>query len=292
MVMAVGLHAHEAGMFHLYTHAFFKALLFLGAGAVIHVCHHEQDIWKMGGLKSKMPATFYTFVAGTAALMGVPLTSGFFSKELILGAAYEHHEWPLFVVGLGTAFLTAFYMTRLVIVVFTGRTRSEDATHAHEASPSMLLPLVVLAVPSIFSAYGFLAMPLQAAEVPGGHEEGGKVVMIASIIVLIAGFLAGSGLYRGRDTDPLKIPLFANKFYFDEIYAVIVKVAQDRLAWIVNAIEKIFVDSTTTNLPAALSSSLGRIFRRVQNGNLQSYAWVFGAGVIIAIYLTVFASSK
>ena len=292
MVMAVGLGASGAGMFHLYTHAFFKALLFLGAGAVIHSCHHEQDIWKMGGLAKSMPATFYTFVAGTAALMGVPLTSGFFSKEFILSAAYAHHNWPLFIIGLGTAFLTAFYMTRLVTVVFTGKTRSDGASHAHEAPLVMLLPLVVLAVPSIFSAYSFFAIPLQAAEVHVGHEEGGKVVMIASILVLIAGFLTGSKLYRGRDADPLKIPLFVNKFYFDEIYAVIVKFAQDRLAWIVNAFEKIFVDSTTTGAPVGIASMFGRIFRRVQNGNLQSYAWVFGAGVIIVIWLAVFATKN
>ena len=288
MVMAVGLHAHEAGMFHLYTHAFFKALLFLGAGAVIHACHHEQDIWKMGGLSKSMPLTFYTFVAGTAALMGVPLTSGFFSKENILSAAYEHNTL-LFIIGVGTAFLTAFYMTRLVVVVFTGRTRGEEAGHAHEAPLVMLLPLVILAVPSIISQW--LAGPLQAM-VPHAEHEGGKIVMAASIIVLIAGFLTGSKLYRGRDTDPVKIPLFANKFYFDEIYAVIVKFAQDRLAWIVNALEKIFVDTTTTGLPAGLAGLFGRVFRRVQNGSLQSYAWVFGAGVIIAIYVAVFVAKN
>ena len=116
--------------------------------------------------------------------------------------------------------------------------------------------------------------------------------MIISIIVLIAGFLTGSKLYRGRDTDPLKISLFANKFYFDEIYAVIVKFAQDRLAWIVNALEKIFVDTTTTGLPAGLAGLFGRVFRRVQNGSLQSYAWVFGAGVIIAIYVAVFVAKN
>jgi NADH-quinone oxidoreductase subunit L len=110
--------------------------------------------------------------------------------------------------------------------------------------------------------------------------------------VLIAGFLAGAKLYRNAEKDPVNIPLFANKFYFDEIYAVIVKFAQDRLAWIVNALEKMLVDSSTTRLPAAIVSGLGGLFRRLQSGNLQSYTFVFGAGVIIAVYLAVFFSSK
>jgi len=290
MVMAVGLSAPDAGMFHLYTHAFFKALLFLGAGAVIHACHHEQDIWKMGGLKDRMPATFYTFAAGTAALMGVPLTSGFFSKENILGAAYAHNTL-LFLMGISTAGLTAFYMTRLVIVVFTGRSRSEEAGHAQEVPLVMLLPLALLAVPSLVSAYGFLAGPLQAM-VPVADHEGANVVKIGSVAVLIAGFLAGAKLYRNAEKDPVRIPLFAGKFYFDEIYAVIVKYGQDRLAWIVNALEKMLVDSPTTRLPAAIVSGLGGFFRRLQSGNLQSYTFVFGAGVIIAVYLAVFLASK
>ncbi|MCE9519837.1 MAG: NADH-quinone oxidoreductase subunit L [Verrucomicrobia bacterium] len=291
MVMAVGLSAPNAGMFHLYTHAFFKALLFLGAGAVIHACHHEQDIWKMGGLKDKMPATFYTFAAGTAALMGVPMTSGFFSKENILVAACSHN-FLLFLIGITTAFLTAFYMTRLVIVVFTGKSKSENAGHAHEVSLVMLLPLVLLAVPSLLSAYGFFAGPLQAMVPHAEHGKDGTVVMIASVAVLIAGLLGGVKLYRNAEKDPLNIPFLANKFYFDEIYAFIVKFAQDRVAWIVNAFEKMFVDSSTTRLPTAIASSLGGLFRRMQNGNLQSYTFVFGAGVIIAVYLAVFFSSK
>jgi NADH-quinone oxidoreductase subunit L len=175
MVMAVGLAAPDEGMFHLYTHAFFKALLFLGAGAVIYACHHEQDIWKMGGLKHRMPGTFWTFVTGTAALMGVPLLSGFWSKEGILVAAWGHDKM-LFLIGLVTAGLTAFYMTRVVIVAFTGKPRSEGAEHAHEVPLVMLVPLVVLAFFSVLSAYGILAIPLQAMA-PHGEHSGGAVVM-------------------------------------------------------------------------------------------------------------------
>jgi NADH-quinone oxidoreductase subunit L len=120
MVMAVGLVAGEAGMFHLFTHAWFKALLFLGSGAVIHACHHEQDIWKMGGLLKKMPITGITFFLGFAALIAVPGTSGFFSKELILEAAHEKQP-ILFWIAAFVAVLTPFYMTRLFVVAFLGK---------------------------------------------------------------------------------------------------------------------------------------------------------------------------
>jgi NADH-quinone oxidoreductase subunit L len=295
MVMAVGLAAPNEGMFHLYTHAFFKALLFLGSGAVIHACHHEQDIWKMGGLKDNMPGTFWTFVIGTAALMGVPFTSGFFSKESILTAALggPHHNILLFLIGVLTAALTAFYMTRLVIVAFTGKPRGSGAEHAHEVPLVMLIPLMALAIPSLLSAYGLLSIPLQAME-PGEHHEGssGLVVMICSIVVLVAGFLAASKLYRGKDKDPLNIPVFANKFYFDEFYARLVAIAQDGVAWIVTGLERIFVGGLTLKLPAFLSIGFGNWMRRLQGGSLQGYTFVLGLGIIAAVYVAVFLAAK
>ena len=117
MVMAVGLGGPTPAMFHLTTHAFFKALLFLGAGCVIIALHHEQDIWKMGGLRKKMPVTFWTFLVGTLALAGVPPFSGFYSKDSILAQAAQQHNWPLFALGVFVAALTTFYMFRLVFVV-------------------------------------------------------------------------------------------------------------------------------------------------------------------------------
>ncbi len=289
MVMAVGLAAPEAGMFHLYTHAFFKALLFLGAGAVIHSCHHEQDIWKMGGLSKTMPLTFYTFVIGTAALMGVPvITSGFYSKEGILGAAYEHNT-PLFIIGIITATLTAFYMTRVIVVAFLGKARSEEASHAHEAPLVMLLPLLILAVPSLISQW--LVGPLQAMT-PHEHGDGHTIVVICSLVALITGLLLGTSLYKGKDADPVNIPLFANKFYFDEFYAGLIKYAQDRFAWIVNALEKIFVESLTVRMPPAIAAALGNQFRKLQGGNLQSYTFLLGFGVIVAVYIAVSTTAK
>src|SRR5216117_397178 len=145
MVMAVGLASNEAAMFHLFTHAFFKALLFLAAGSVIVMLHHEQNIWKMGGLSRNLPITFLTFGAGALALIGCPPFSGFFSKDAILAVAYERNM-PIFVVGLLTAFLTAFYVIRLVVVVFFGKARSEIARKSNESPAVMTGPLIVLAL--------------------------------------------------------------------------------------------------------------------------------------------------
>ena len=302
MVMAVGAvamaaqHGHEAhgpnpghpAMFHLYTHAFFKAMLFLGSGAVIYACHHEQDIWKMGGLRKHMPVTFWTFLIGTLALMGLPwVTSGFYSKEAILGAAYDSGCSILFHSASLTALLTSFYMMRLVIIAFFGKPRTESAHHATEVPVIMCLPLIVLAVFSIFSAWSFgFADPLQALK--PAHEPPHATVLFASIAAFIIGTGGAIYLYRGKDKDPLSIKLFANKFCFDEIYAVIVRICQDRLAWIVTALERVFVDGLIARLPTAIVARLGAATRLLQSGHLQGYTFLLGGGVIAVIYLVVF----
>src|SRR5436190_15060306 len=144
MVMAIGLASSDAAMFHLFTHAFFKALLFLSAGSVIIALHHEQDIWEMGGLRRNLKITFLTFLVGGLALMGLPPLSGFFSKDAILALAYEKNM-PIFVLGLGTAFLTAFYVTRLIMVAFLGHPRGHAARVSKESPFVMTLPLIILA---------------------------------------------------------------------------------------------------------------------------------------------------
>src|SRR5258708_372324 len=164
MVMGVGLGGPHQAMFHLTTHAFFKALLFLGAGSVIIGLHHEQDIWKMGGLRKKMGVTFWTFLAGTLALSGVWPFSGFFSKDAVLARASEHN-WGLFVVGLFVAALTAFYMFRLVFVVFFGQARTDAAGHAHESPPVMLWPLRTLAAFSVIGGFIGIETP-QPTQLP------------------------------------------------------------------------------------------------------------------------------
>ncbi|SVD33443.1 uncharacterized protein METZ01_LOCUS386297, partial [marine metagenome] len=139
MVMAVGCAGPAASMFHLTTHAAFKALLFLSAGAVIYTCHHEQNIWKMGGLRKTMPLTYLTFAVGALALAGFPLLSGFFSKDAILAQTYVRHM-PLFLIGVLVAFLTAFYMMRCVWVAFHGEHRTDHAENAKEPPSEMLMP--------------------------------------------------------------------------------------------------------------------------------------------------------
>ncbi len=291
MVMAVGLLVGEAGMFHLFTHAWFKALLFLGSGAIIYACHHEQNIWKMGGLLKKMPVTAITFGIGTAALIAVPyVTSGFWSKEEILAAAYNGNK-ALFGIAVLVAFLTTFYMTRAFVITFLGKTRSENADHAKEVGPMMIIPLVALAVMAILSGFPFLSNALNAyrPDHGGGHAEGHTVILIASIASLVLGLIAGFVLYSGKDKDPISIPLFRNRFYIDGFYEKgIVRYLQDGFAAIVHFFDEILINSILVGGLTRLAETVGNGFRKTQSGNLQAYAFTFGLGVLLLIYFTVF----
>lgn len=288
MIMAQGVaEGSNAGMFHLYTHAFFKALLFLGSGAVIYACHHEQDIWKMGGLRKKMPITFWTFALGTAALIAVPFTSGFWSKEAILEAAHEQQMYGPYIFGIIVAFLTPFYMTRLVIVAFFGKNRTEDAGHAKEVGPIMWVPLAILAVMAVFSAYPFLSGPLLAR----GHADLGHfhlgLTAILSLIGLVAGVAGAVYLYKGADKDPISIPLFRNKFYIDEIYKAIVTIFQDALAAFLDIVDRFIIDPIVARFPAMSAMSAGRFLRFFQVGNVQGYAFLFGMAVVLIVVLLI-----
>ena len=283
MVMAAGLAPDVEGgaaMFHLWTHAFFKALLFLGAGAVIHALHHEQDIWKMGGLSKTMRITTATFALGTLALTGCPGLAGFFSKDAILLSAFAHNK-ALFGIGLATAFLTAFYMTRLFAVAFLGKARSEAAHHGHDCPRAMTWPLVILAFLSIFAAYG--AVPHWF-----GIEHGDAPKIVPTLAILA--FLTGTGvawmLYAGAEKEPLSLPLFRNKFYFDEIYGAIVAGTQDVLAFIAAGVDAIVL--TVVRAVGGLTLGLGYALRLFQVGNVQAYAFIFGLGVVTLIYFLVF----
>ena len=283
MVMAAGLAPDVEGgaaMFHLWTHAFFKALLFLGAGAVIHALHHEQDIWKMGGLSKTMRITTATFALGTLALTGCPGLAGFFSKDAILLAAFAHNK-ALFGIGLATAFLTAFYMTRLFAVAFLGKPRSEAAHHGHDCPRRMTWPLVILAFLSIFAAYG--AVPHWF-----GVEHGDAPKIVPTLAILA--FLTGTGvawmLYAGAEKEPLTLPLFRNKFYFDEIYGAIVAGMQDVLAFIAAGVDAIVL--TVVRAVGGLTLGLGYALRLFQVGNVQAYAFIFGLGVVGLIWFLIF----
>ncbi len=164
MMLGLGVGGCSTGLFHLFTHAFFKALLFLGAGSILHACQHEQDIRRLGGLKDRMPVTFVCYLVGALALMGIPPFAGFFSKDEILTAAWHYPErlahwsaWIPFALGMGAVFLTAFYMTRQLLYVFFGVARSDGARKAHESSAWMTGPLVILGLMSVVA--GFLGFP-------------------------------------------------------------------------------------------------------------------------------------
>jgi NADH-quinone oxidoreductase subunit L len=284
MVCAVGLPAYQAGMYHLFTHAFFKALLFLGSGAVIYGTHHEQDIWKMGGLKNRLPSTFITFLIGTLALTGCPGLAGFFSKDSIISAAYDLHHPLIFALALATAFLTSFYMFRLMIVVFWGHTRSKHAREGHQPPPVMTIPLMILAIPSVIAGYHwfagrFLALPVE--------EHVNLVVMGLSIFVFIAGAGLAWVVYTGKDSDPILIPLFANRFYIDEIYKTLIALTQDLAASLSATFDRWILDGAIVRGVGGAAWVTGFVLRFLQLGNLQAYAFFFGAGSVAMIYYFV-----
>ncbi|MBU6170394.1 MAG: NADH-quinone oxidoreductase subunit L [Verrucomicrobia bacterium] len=287
MVMAVGLVSGEAGMFHLFTHAWFKALLFLGSGAVIHACHHEQNIWKMGGLLKKMPLTGITFFLGFAALIAVPFTSGFFSKELILHAAHEKQP-ALFWIAATVAVLTPFYMTRFFIVAFLGKPRSENSDHAHEVGPLMLLPLILLSVLAVGAGYGF-AHKLAPAVPEHAGEFHVNFLFWVSVTALVVGAGFALLLYTGKDKDPLSVPVLKNRFYIDGLYDnFIVRYFQDGLAAIVHFFDELIINGLLVGGISRSAVSVGNLFRKVQSGQLQGYAFAIGIGAALVVYFTVF----
>lgn len=293
MIMAIGLAAPSAAMFHLFTHAFFKALLFLGAGAIIHALHHEQNIWKMGGLSKSMRVTFLTFAMGYLALVGCPGFAGFFSKDLVLAAAYQKSS-VLFSIAVFSAFLTAFYMTRLFVVVFFGKARSHEAEHGHDGLARMTWPLIVLAVFSLVAGWPVLADGAVGHAYHDAlhklHEGPGSLrAMIFGTLAFLVGTAAGYVLYVGKDKDPIVIPPFKNKFYFDELYAVLIACTQDLLAKIGAFADKWIVDGVLVRVSSGAVWGLGFMLRFFQFGNLQGYAFLFAAGVVALIYFMVFA---
>jgi NADH-quinone oxidoreductase subunit L len=249
MIAALGMGAYIAGAFHLVTHAFFKALLFLGSGSVIHGMEHgvlhtgdhsvdPQDMYNMGGLRKKMPITFWTFLIGGFALSGFPLvTAGFWSKDEILAHAFGHEHWLIFGTLALAAFLTAFYTMRQITLTFLGEPRTKEAEHAHETPWTMTTPLVIL---SFFAVtYGWVGIPEDFPGIGGNvpnwfHEFVGSTLaehpealefswapLITSLLVALGGLTLGYLVYRNVKSvseDKLQIPLLKNKYYFDEAY--------------------------------------------------------------------------
>ena len=305
MVMAVGLHGPAPAMFHLTTHAFFKALLFLGAGSVIVALHHEQDIWKMGGLRQRMPVTFWTFLVGTLALAGLPPFSGFYSKDSILAQAAEHNL-PLFVLGAAVAALTTFYMFRLVLVAFFGAPKSEAAGHAHESPPVMLWPLRLLAVFSVIG--GLIGIEqLYGRQFPAEHVEenasfarelvapilNAPLAAVTGLLAVLVGFAAAYALYAKATKDPLPEKLGAlsramrNRFYFDELYQATVIRLHDFLAAVAGWFDRWIIAGVAVRGTHGTVELAGRALRLLQTGNLQTYAMLFGLGVALVLYLAL-----
>ncbi len=296
MIAALGIGAYVAATFHLVTHAFFKALLFMGSGSVIIGCHHEQDMMEMGGLKDKMPRTFWTFLAGGLALSGFPLiTAGFWSKDEILAHAWHEFmqegvmSWPFFVWLLLTiaAFITAFYTARQISLTFLGKPRGHHAEHAHETPNTMTIPLILLAFFAL--TLGFVGIP---EEIVGqgnnwlhnfiGHEYDATPLSLP--VMLLSGSLAIGGLGIGwlvygrkpllqGEMDPLEMGMqkirlgwlyeaMRNKFYFDELYQVIFIQGSIKLAEIFYNFDYKWVVDPFINLIARISRSISDLFNQ------------------------------
>jgi NADH-quinone oxidoreductase subunit L len=304
MVLALGLGSSNAAMYHLTTHAFFKALLFLGAGAMIHGLH-TQDIWEMGGLLKQMPITAVTFLIGTLALCGIYPLSGFFSKDEILTLAYEHHK-ILYVAALATAGLTAFYMSRAVWVAVLGPKKAQKHTHpheehghtpvhgAHEAPLIMTLPLIVLAALSMIA--GFIGIP---QFLMGKHAHAidlNMTVAVTSTVVALTGLLAGVFFYAKLKSkkDPLVDFLgrahdfIVKKYYLDELFLGLANLFQKSLATVLFWFDSNVVIQKGVNGSAQVTAGLGHFLRKSQTGNIQTYAMVFIFGIVaIAFFVLV-----
>ncbi|HVV00477.1 MAG TPA: NADH-quinone oxidoreductase subunit L [Verrucomicrobiae bacterium] len=309
MIMAVGLGGPTQAMFHLTTHAFFKALLFLGAGSVIVGMHHEQDIWQMGALRRKMPVTFWTFMVATLALSGIWPFSGFFSKDSILARALEQpnpaFRYGFFILGVFVGILTAFYMFRLIMAVFYTQPRGEAAHHAHESPSVMLWPLRILAVFSVIG--GFISIEaLYYRQFPNGAEHSLTFIQqlflpfsaapVAAVLGLLAGLAGIAGaiaLYAKASEDPLpaKLGMLASamrdRFYFDELYEATVVRFHDGLASIAGFIDRWIIEGFCVGLARGGTDFIGRMLRQFQTGNVQTYALLFALGVALVLYLAL-----
>jgi NADH-quinone oxidoreductase subunit L len=307
MFMACGVAAYSAAIFHLVMHAFFKALLFLAAGSVIHAMGGEQDLRKMGGLRTKMPVTFWTMTAAVLAIAGFPPFAGFFSKDPILYAAFLQGTPGklLWFVGIVTALLTSLYMFRLWYMAFMGEPRSE-VKHHHATPLSMLVPLVILGVLSVcggwigierFSAY---LAPVAAAHraLPTGNPFLESILTILAVLVALEGWLIADKYYRRKPARPAEVAaalptgykLLLNKYYVDEIYgAVIVKPLFAFSKYALGSVDLLLAGVAW--LLAGIASISGMILQRWQSGNLRSYAaWLAAGAAAVLLFLLLTGS--
>ena len=301
MMLALGVGSLTSSFFHLMTHAFFKAMLFLSAGAVMHAMAEEADIFKMGGLRKKMPVTFAAMAIGVLAISGIPPFAGFFSKDEILAAAAQVST-PLYILAVITAFMTAFYMARLLFVAFMGEPADKEAyEHVHEAGWFMRVPLVVLAVLSVIS--GILAHMAGFGDWVrfGEPVHGGMNMMIASTSTILAFVAFGMAwkIYVAKSWDAYAIAekcgvlykLSFHKFYIDEIYAALIRIFVDGIAKALYWIDVHIVDGIVNAL-GGLVRAVSEIVSPLENGQVQLYAGIYLCGVIVLVAYGIFYASK
>lgn len=305
MFLALGTGAYTAAVFHVMTHAFFKALLFLGSGSVIHAMGGEQDIRNMGGLSKKLPVTYFTFLIGCIAIAGIPPLSGFFSKDAILLSAYEHNK-VLYVIALFTALLTAFYMFRLLFITFNGKFRGthEQEHHLHESPPSMTIPLITLAVLSVVG--GFVGVP--EAILPGGdriteflspviskhphtvaHSEEFILMGISTVLVLgmiLFAWTKFRNYQRSEATGFGKV--LENKWYVDELYdKIFVKPLHRFGGFLKSVIESSVVDGMVNGVGRMVQYG-SRQLRLLQSGQVGSYALLMVLSMVLIFVIQFF----
>ncbi|MGI6657616.1 MAG: NADH-quinone oxidoreductase subunit L [Desulfobulbus sp.] len=301
MFAAVGVAAYSAGIFHVFTHAFFKALLFLGAGAVIYALHHEQNIWKMGGLKDKMPKTYATMLAGALALTGCPLFSGFFSKDEILYSALVRGHWGIWAIGVAVAGITAYYTFRMIFVVFHGKPRDEHAhEHAQDAPAVMTVPLIILAIGAVFAGYFNLSGLFGGDQIvshwlaPSLTEEHPHSLFLEIVAVLasVAAFAIGIKIAYNRFGQGADEPVFSgfadfayHKFYVDELYdALFVRPYKALGTAIWSVIEPDLTDAPVKGT-ARLYMFLGHAIKVFQAGYVRLYAIYMVIGLSVMCLL-------
>lgn len=301
MMLALGVGSLSASFFHLMTHAFFKAMLFLSAGAVMHAMAEEADIFRMGGLRKKLPVTFAAMTIGVLAIAGIPPFAGFFSKDEILAAAAAVST-PLYVLAVVTAFMTAFYMARLLFVTFMGEPASREAyDHAHEVGWFMRLPLLVLAVLSVFSGmwghiFGFGEWVRFGA---AAHEGIDWVIAGSSTVLAVLAMGLAWKIYVAKSWDADELAarcgilyrLSFHKFYIDEIYAALIKVLVDGIARVLYWLDVYIVDGIVNGLGGVVRLASGWL-SPAENGQAQSYAGVYLCGVIILLAYGVYFAAK
>jgi NADH-quinone oxidoreductase subunit L len=304
MMLGVGVAAYSAAIFHLITHAFFKALLFLAAGSVMHGLHGETDMRKMGGLRSHMPQTYYTFLIGSAVLAGLPLLSGFFSKDAILLNALIKSP-ALYVVGILTALLTAVYAFRATFLTFLGQPRDKKLVeHSHESPPLMTIELWILAVLSIVG--GIIDLPFilpldhflePVIEMHSEHPLNTEIiVLVLSGVVALLGLWIAWQRYLSKRAWAVNLdkrfkwlqPALEHKWYFDEFYTSwIVNPLKQFAGWCAAFFDARVVDGAVNGL-ARVTGTAGEYTRRLQNGYVPTYALSILIGVVaLVVYFLV-----